>query len=216
MSFPYKTTYSCVIPICTTGIKPSQCSPIKIISDPNEFSKEVIYDLNLNDPFSKDVYLYYQSTNIGSKMVQIHNAEMDFADRNVKIGGLILGRYYNGITWYLMTERNFPRLACSYDSFCLLTKKTVGGLIDFNYQQMKNNQIFYICAESSAFQLCSNGFLVDNSAPTGGIVFVETYNGYVIDCTKLTIRWTGFMGNTNAKKLGYMSDIEGYRYAVGK
>ena len=212
---PYKISFVCVEPVCSTGIMPKHCSPIEFISDPNTFEKNIIYDLNLNDIFTKDLLKFRYTANVGSKLRLLQDSELEFTDPNVKIGGLIIGRPTMKITWYLTSKRDVPSSLCSIDDSCLHSLNTTGGFVDFNNPFMKTDQIFYICAASSEFRLCSNGFLVDSSYPHAGIVSIDTFNGYVIDGSHLAVTWKGFTGNKDAVKLGYLSDIAGYQYAVG-
>lgn len=186
------------------------------LSDPNTFNKDLLYDLNLDDPFIRTVQNYRHSSNVGSNMINLQKHEMDFAVRNVRIGGLIIGRPNLFITWYLTSRHQIPTSLCSLDDACLLSANTTDGFIDFKNPFIKNNQILHICAVSADFKMCSNGFLVDDGYPKPGIVDVDTYNDYVIDGDHLSITWTGFEWNKDALKLGYLSDIAEYKYAIGK
>lgn len=213
---PYKHSCVCVEPLCSSGIRPKQCSPVDLNSDPNSFEKKTVYDLNLNDIRAKKVVKYQYTANIGTHLRKLHDSELDFADAYVKIGGFIICKPTIRITWYLMSTQDVPTILCSMDDSCVYSMNTTGGFVDFKNPTIRKSKIFYICASSSEFRLCSNGFLVDLSNPSKGVVSIENYNGYVMDGTQLALSWRGFSGNRQAVQLGYQSDIERYNYAIGK
>jgi hypothetical protein len=81
--------------------------------------------------------------------------------------------------------------------------------------------MFYLCANVHqtrhvhSITICSDGFLIDEILPEKGVVVVESTNGYLIEGSEMTLRWSGFHGNHKAEIIGYPSDIAYYQYAVG-
>ena len=181
----------------------------------------MLYDLNLNDPFAKTIEQYKFSLNIGENLGKLHSSEMDFAARNSQIGGFLIGQVDVTIEWYLMTTRQIPNGQCTFDPSCLATKNTASGFVDFGNTRLKENGLFYLCAivhqtrHINSITVCSDGFLIDESLPEKGVVVVESTNGYLIEGSEMTLRWSGFYGNRKAEITGYPSDIAHYRYAVG-
>lgn len=120
-----------------------------------------------------------------------------------------------------MTNRQIPNGQCTLDPSCLATKNTTSGFVDFGNTRLKENGLFYLCAivhqtrHINYITVCSDGFLIDESLPEKGVVVVESTNGYLIEGSEMTLRWSGFYGNRKAEITGYPSDIVHYRYAVG-
>lgn len=77
---------------CLSGASHHTCHSINIKTDPNHYDKNVLYDLNLNDPFPKTIEQYKFSLNIGENLGKLHSSEMDFAARNSQIGGFLIGQ----------------------------------------------------------------------------------------------------------------------------
>lgn len=206
---------------CLSGASHHTCHSINIKTDPIHYDKNVLYDLNLNDPFAKTIEQYKYSINIGDNLGKLHSSEMDFAAHNSQIGGFLIGQVDVTIEWYLMTTRQIPNGRCTLDPSCLVTKKTTSGFFDFGNTRLKENGMFYLCAivpqtiNIHSITVCSDGFLIDESLPEKGVVVIESTNGYLIEGSEMTLHWSGFHGNHQAEIIGYPSDIAYYQYAVG-
>jgi hypothetical protein len=193
-------------------------------TDPNTHDKNILYDLNLNNPSTKATKQFKNSLHIGDALGRLHDSEMDFADHYAKIGGFLIGQSEVTIKWYLMKARHIPLGSCSLDHLCLVKKETASGFVDFDNQPLKENGIFYICAvvtktnnrTGQSSHICSDGFLIDESLPEEGVVAIQSENGYLIDGSEITLRWSGFHDNRKAEIIGYPSDIAYYQFAIGK
>jgi len=193
-------------------------------TDPNTYDKNVLYDLNLNNPFTKTIKQFKDSLHIGDVLGRLHDSEMDFADHYVKIGGFLIGQSEVTIQWYLMKARHVPLGRCSLDPLCLVKKETASGFVNFDNQSLKDNGIFYVCAvvtetnnrTGQSSHICSDGFLIDESLPEEGVVTIQSENGYLIDGSEMTLRWSGFHGNSKAEIIGYPSGLAYYQFAIGK
>jgi hypothetical protein len=53
---------------CLSGASHHTCHSINIKTDPNHYDKNVLYDLNLSDPFAKTIEQYRYSMNIGDNL----------------------------------------------------------------------------------------------------------------------------------------------------
>lgn len=196
----------------------NNCSVIKSLGDPNSFDKNVVYDLNMNHPFTTSLWEIAHSSNLGNKLTDLHNEEMDFANSSVRVGGFIVGRPSQKIIWYLMKKPEISGKPCSFDLNCIFIKNTTGGFIDFENPRLKFSGLLYICLEvqtSPIESYCSNGFLVDDKRPKAGVVEINSHNGFVTDGSILNVEWSGFTGNKEAVQLGYLSDLSYYLYAIG-
>jgi hypothetical protein len=204
-----------------SGASHHTCHSINIKNDPNHYDKTILYDLNLNDPFAKTIEQYKYNLNIGDNLGKLHSSEMDFAAHNSQIGGFLIGQVDVTIEWYLMTTRQIPNGRCTLDPSCLVTKNTTLGFVDFRNTRLIENGMFYLCANVHqtrhvhSITICSDGFLIDEILPEKGVVVVESTNGYLIEGSEMTLRWSGFHGNHKAEIIGYPSDIAYYQYAVG-
>ena len=221
--YTHKKLYACANAFCLFGPSHLTCVSINMTSDPNNYNKDILYDLNLNDRYAKAFQQYQYSLNIGDNLGRLHDLEMDFIDRSVRVGGFLIGQTDVMIEWYLMKVQRIPHGRCSLDPSCLTVKTTSSGFVDFDNPPLTESIVFYLCAiehqtdihNIQTKHLCSDGFLVDESSPMKGVVTIESTNGYIIEASEMTIRWSGFQGNREAAVLGYPSEIASYQYAIG-
>ncbi|XP_076106390.1 uncharacterized protein LOC143075038 [Mytilus galloprovincialis] len=211
----HHTTYICIEAICPSGNTKRTCTKSDVIDDPNIFDKMVIYDLNLQNPVMRQIKELKYSAHIGKYMSLLHNNEIDFAERNIKIGGFLLGHSDVSVKWFLTKHNNIPTTECSLDFSCLITKHTTTGFVNFNNPYLTENVMLYICAVSGVFQSCSDGFLVHDDVLKGGNVSIQSRNGYVIEGSAMNIHWSGFTGNVHAVDMGYPDAVSFYQYAIG-
>ncbi|CAG2202818.1 unnamed protein product [Mytilus edulis] len=207
--------YVCIEAFCPSGDIKRDCSRSTVIDDPNIYDKKIVYDLNLNNPAVMRILELKHSSNIGKYLTVLHDNELDFAERNVKIAGFILGVFDVSVRWFLMKNSQIPSIDCSHDSSCLFSTNTTTGFVNFDNPFLKENGILYICALTDSFQGCSDGFLVDDDIPNGGKVSIPSRNGYVIEGSSMNIQWSGFYGNSKGVDLGYPNSIAYYQYAIG-
>ena len=133
------------------------------------------------------------------------------------------------IDWFLMKSQHIP-FDCSADPNCIKTQTTTMGFTRFNPNIIQMDTFYYICAYSNTtfidrelfterlpeISLCSNGFVLDHTRPSSGIVEVINNNGYLTSLSNIRIQWHGFKDNIEATRLGYIDSIKTYTYAVGK
>jgi hypothetical protein len=86
------------------------------------------------------------SLNIGDNLGRLHDLEMDFTDRRVRVGGFILAKTDVMIEWYLMKVQNIPHGRCSLDPSCITVKHTSSGFVDFDNPPLTESGLFYLCA----------------------------------------------------------------------
>ena len=63
---------------------------------------------------------------------------------------------------------------------------------------------------------CSNGFLVDDTPPTGGELHVNDVNGYITNLHDIEVTWNGFGDTADVAALGYHDTISAYTVAIGE
>ena len=97
-------------------------------------------------------------------------------------------------------------------------------------ETIKLNTLYYICASANEsnitretftetfmkIEMCSNGFILDDTPPYGGEVHVTNLNGYINDLKDIVVSWDGFGDNSDARLLGYESTINSYSVEIGK
>ena len=169
------------------------------------------------------------SSNIGIDIAELQNHELDFGKSSSRIAGIVVYGTERNITWFLMTSKYIPT-DCLLDVNCLKTETTQTGFVMFDPNLIQLNTFYYICAYSNTTFIerelftetlqeiasCSNGFVLDNIAPTSGTVDVNNKNGYLTSTSNTLIQWGGFEDNIDARKLGYIDSIKQYTYEVGK
>ncbi|XP_063447914.1 uncharacterized protein LOC134727462 [Mytilus trossulus] len=207
--------YVCLEAFCPSGDISRVCSRSAVIDDPNIYDKKIVYDLNFNNPVVKRIAELKHSSNIGKYLTVLHDNEIDFVERNVKIAGFILGVFDVSVRWFLMKNSQIPSIDCSHDSSCLFSTNTTTGFVNFDNPYLKENGLLYICAVTDSFEGCSDGFLVDDDLLKGGQVSILSRNGYVIEGSTISIQWSGFYGNSKGVDLGYQNAIAFYQYAIG-
>ncbi|XP_076108987.1 uncharacterized protein LOC143076978 [Mytilus galloprovincialis] len=208
-------TYVCLEAFCPSEDIKRACSKSTVIDDPNIYDKNIIYDLNLNNPVIKRILELQHSSNIGKYLKVLHDNEMDFAEQNVKISGFLLGVVEVSVKWFLMKYQVIPSIDCSLDLSCLFSTDTTNGFVNFDNPYLKENGLFYICAVTDSFEGCSDGFLVDDDIPKGGKVSILSRNGYVIEGSSINIQWSGFSGNSKVIDMGYPNAVASFQYAIG-
>ncbi|VDI12754.1 Hypothetical predicted protein [Mytilus galloprovincialis] len=207
--------YVCIEAFCPSGDFKRDCSRATVIDNPNIYDKNIIYDLNLNNPVIKRIAELKHSSNIGKYLTVLHDNEMDFAEQNVTISGFLLGVFEVPVKWFLMKHQVIPSVDCSLDLSCLFSTDTTNGFVNFDNPYLKENGLLYLCAVTDSFHGCSDGFLVDDDILKGGKVSIPSRNGYVIEGSSISIHWSGFSGNSKVIDMGYPNAVASYQYAVG-
>ena len=104
------------------------------------------------------------------------------------------------------------------------------GYVKFPRNVINYEIVHYICAKASEIivkkggqietlqeiKTCSNGFIIDDTAPTGGKLYVNDKNGYITNLRNFAVMWSGFGDSTNVAALGYDNPISSYTVAIGR
>lgn len=171
------------------------------------------------------------SSNLGDQGVILHDSELDFGTIQTKVAGAMIYSTQRNITWYLMATRSIPHFGdCQRDSDCITFQSNTDGYILFENTNLVSNKLYFICAFAEEIEIhresytetftgiksCSDGFIIDNIAPSGGQIFVENTAGYLNDIFEIRISWERFIDNADVEMFGYSDSIKYYSYAIGK
>jgi len=143
--------------------------------------------------------------------------------------GAILYANQRNVTWFLMRTRHIPT-ECDMDSNCIIARTTQDGFVVFETDDVESNTRHFICAQSNVTHLyregfietleaissCSNGFVIDTTAPDPGLLHVQNYNGFLTATKDVLVYWNTFTDNIKASSFGYPSDIKEYVLMCGK
>ena len=165
---------------------------------------------------------------LGDALVQMHNEEIDFGSPDTHVVGALPSGTGRNITWFLTTTRTIPR-TCSEAPECVASKTTSEGYVYFD-EEIQANTIYYTCASAEETQIikepfseqlpavhvCSNGFIIDDTPPSGGEVHVVNFNGFLNNLHEIDIHWNGFDDNIDIDRLGYKNKINAYIVEIGK
>ena len=128
-----------------------------------------------------------------------------------------------------MTSNSVP-LDCSASPECKYSRITTEGYVELPSRKLSFDTLYYICADApeseritgghreiiSPFHACSNGFILDDTPPTGGVIHVKNVNGYINSLTVLAVTWEGFSDNIDATIFGFENNIKFYTVEIGK
>lgn len=172
-------------------------------------SKITIFDVEhkiANSPYA-DMSL---SSNIAAVFAQLEALDIDFTNKTDSITALIAGSIHDSHhVWISNSEY------CTYDdctsqaSCCLVMQEIIGNIAEFDLNNMTliHGQRYRVCATSndtdvdgenaqwtvSGFETCSDGFIVDSTPPTAGMVsFIAGGSSSSIGSTCLLVKWHGF------------------------
>ncbi|KAK3092699.1 hypothetical protein FSP39_006126 [Pinctada imbricata] len=180
-------------------------------------------------PLIDEIEKFKHSLNIGDRLKDIANEELDNAGSDITLNGFILGAGERNVTWYLMHTAHVPTNLCSNDPECLSTIETYGGLVSFGKVSYMEGTVYYICSYSKSVSivrelhtvnlpemtLCSDGVLIDSTPPSMGTVLLHTETPGYLSSNALAFSWEGFDDSHKYKDLGYPSPIAHYEYGVG-
>ena len=168
-----------------------------------------------------------QSAYIGDAISRIHTAEVDFATKESVVVGAILGGKDRKVKWYLMSSPTVPD-RCKAPK-CKAALVTSDGYVQFPASSIQYDKVYFICAVASEMHVvkgmqtevlpeikaCSNGFLVDDTLPTGGELHVNDVNGYISNLHDIEVMWNGFGDTADVSALGYHNMINAYTVEIG-
>ncbi|XP_053405466.1 uncharacterized protein LOC128558962 [Mercenaria mercenaria] len=189
-----------------------------------------VYDMDASADTWKRILEMIHSSSLGRKTAILHDAELNFGTRDTKIAAAVLYASQRNVTWYLMSARRIPAFGqCQRDTECITSQASVDGYILFQNTDIIMNNLYFICASSEAAEIyretytenvpeissCSNGFILDDTPPSGGQVYVDNTGGFVNDVSDIRITLGGFSDNIDASVLGYGENLQYYSYAIG-
>ena len=165
---------------------------------------------------------------IGDAITKIHDAEVDVANKKSVIIGAILNGKARKIKWFLTTSPTVPEKCKA--PVCKTAVTNLDGYIKIPRDVIKYDTVHYICAKASEIivrknghdetlpeiKTCSNGFIIDDSPPTGGELYVNDDNGYITNLQNVQVMWSGFGDTTNVAALGYDIPISSYTVSIGR
>ena len=226
---PHSTLFACIEGFCSSGLSSVTCVPITTSLQPNHYGKDVVYDLNSASSIIDELEELKYSENIGNKLKDVANEELDVAESTTSLSGFIQDAGQRNMTWYLMKDARIPTTDCVGDTDCLREVITDGGLVSFPYASLVDETVVYICAHSDSvtihFELhsltyqelsvCSDGVLIDDISPGAGSVFVNTDAPGYVTSNLLSASWTGFTDSAKYDIIGYPSALARYEYGIG-
>lgn len=229
-SYLHSLMYTCLEVFCISGRQEKHCVPLKIRSDPNQYPNDKVYDVHANAEFLQIIIPSLGSKYIGGKLSLLHANEVDFILPTHVVAGVLPGAGGRLISWYIMQRKRLAVNTCQGDIDCIYEDKSYKGYIVFKKVQLKEGNIFYICAKSNqtviereffkeeipAIEACSNGFFIDSKPPKPGNVTMVSNNGYITDKSEVIIYWDDFQDSDSYIKMGYLSGVAFYQYAIGK
>ncbi|OWF42246.1 Hemicentin-1 [Mizuhopecten yessoensis] len=216
--------FICLQTFCHSGSEITKCEPLQVQFHQNEFPKDIVYDIDVNSVDFSELKLLIFSSNIGEKLNNIHDNELDYSRNQLQLGAFMIGLQDRDVTWYLMTKKEIPNDACEVDINCFVYAETSEGVVSFGKLNLHEGK-YYICARSPAcnrtrqnfvehfekVEGCSDGLIIDETVPSLGSVTIHSDAGYISDSSDLFISWEGFYDNFAAHGVGMLQ----YRYAIG-
>ncbi|XP_069134697.1 uncharacterized protein [Argopecten irradians] len=224
--YPHQTLFTCVELYCPLGTSGLQCVPLTVSEDPNSFDKTALYEVDSDSDVVREIRNFIHASNLGKRLASLHEAELDFSAKPVRVGGIILGLEDRQVTWYLLKDKRNQSFTCDDNPLCVTVHQTVGGFCPFQGIVLENDIIHYICAEIEsyttpngqilpAFQTCGDGFVFDENPPEKGDVIIISQNGYITNNRHMLVHWDGFKDFHGYKDLGYPDSISRYEYSIG-
>ncbi|XP_069134844.1 uncharacterized protein [Argopecten irradians] len=225
--YPHQTLFTCVELYCPLGTSGLQCVPLTVSEDPNSFDKTALYEVDSDSDVVREIRNFIHASNLGKRLASLHEAELDFSAKPVRVGGIILGLEDRQVTWYLLKDKMNQSFTCDDNPpVCVTVHQTVGGFCPFQGIVLENEIIHYICAEIEsyttpngqilpAFQTCGDGFVFDENPPEKGDVIIISQNGYITNNRHMLVHWDGFKDFHGYKDLGYPDSISRYEYSIG-
>ncbi|XP_069118476.1 uncharacterized protein [Argopecten irradians] len=216
--------FICLHMFCPSGRTTTKCEHLKIQFHQNKFPKQIVYDIDVDSVDFSELELLVFSSNIGEKLSNIHQLELDYSPNRAELGACIVGLQDREVTWYLMITADIPSDTCDNDINCLIHATTNGGAISFGKLNLDEGK-YYVCARSAAstrtrkdfvehfekVEGCSDGFIIDETGPSMGSVTIHSNGGYLSDTSELFISWTDFHDNfASASFLQYIYAIGSY------
>ncbi|XP_067670393.1 uncharacterized protein [Haliotis asinina] len=201
----------CVRVICPSGLSDTNCQTL------NHASKQGSRLVEVDQKDIQQIEDMIDKLETGS----LPSFDVDFAESNVKLAGVMDGLEGRKSSWYLMTEPHIPN-DCEADDKCITSIDAVGSIVYFHSLQLMDHKKYYICVQSmpigqnsSRMSECGDGVIIDNVPPTKGEVLVlNQQNGFLTEEDVLVIAWSGFTDHETFFQ-DTDSGITHFTYAIG-
>ncbi|XP_052789246.1 uncharacterized protein LOC128223857 [Mya arenaria] len=221
------SSYACIKAFSVSGQLLSRCKRLAKL-DFGTYDANVVYDFDTRSESWTKIKSIIHSSDVGDMYTFLHDNELDFGTRKFRPAAAVMHANERNVSWYLMTSRHVPD-SCDTDVSCLKEKLTSDGFAIFKETDVFLDATFYMCVSSNAtvverewytesldeIKSCSDGFILDNTAPIPGNIDIQNVNGYITDIEHAVITWDSFHKETGATLLGYPEDIQHYSIGVG-
>ncbi|WAR31728.1 hypothetical protein MAR_034270 [Mya arenaria] len=221
------SSYACIKAFSVSGQLLSRCKRLAKL-DFGTYDANVVYDFDTRSESWTKIKSIIHSSDVGDMYTFLHDNELDFGTRKFRPAAAVMHANERNVSWYLMTSRHVPD-SCDTDVSCLKEKVTSDGFAIFEETDVFLDATFYMCVSSNAtvverewytesldeIRSCSDGFILDNTAPIPGNIDIQNVNRYITDIEHAVITWDSFHKETGATLLGYPEDIQHYSIGVG-
>ncbi|WAR31701.1 hypothetical protein MAR_034243 [Mya arenaria] len=221
------SSYACIKAYSVSGQLISGCEKLATL-DFGTYDANVVYDFDTRSESWTQIQSIIHSSDVGDMYTYLHDNELDFGTSKLRPAAAVMHANERYVSWFLMTSRHVTN-DCNTDVSCLKEKVTSDGFAIFEETDVFLDATFYLCASSNAtvverewftesldeIKSCSDGFILDNTAPIPGKIEIQNVNGYITDIEHAVITWDTFIKEKGASLLGYPEDMQHYSIGVG-
>ncbi|XP_052790278.1 uncharacterized protein LOC128224473 isoform X2 [Mya arenaria] len=221
------SSYACINAYSVSGQSIRRCKKLTKL-DFGTYDATVVYDFDTGLDSWMQLQSIIHSSDAGDMYTFLHDNELDFGTSKLRPAAAVMHANERYVSWYLMTSRHVPH-DCYTDVSCLKEKITTDGFVVFEEADVFVAATFYVCAFSNKtvverelftelldeIQSCSDGFILDDTAPIPGNIHIQNVNGYLTDIEHVVITWDPFLKERGATLLGYPENIQHYVIGVG-
>ncbi|WAR31711.1 hypothetical protein MAR_034253 [Mya arenaria] len=221
------SSYACINAYSVSGQSIRRCKKLTEL-DFGTYDATVVYDFDTGLDSWMQIQSIIHSSDAGDMYTFLHDNELDFGTSKLRPAAAVMHANERYVSWYLMTSRHVPH-DCYTDVSCLKEKVTTDGFAVFEEADVFVDATFYVCAFSNKtvverelftelldeIQSCSDGFILDDTAPIPGNIHIQNVNGYLTDIEHVVITWDPFFKERGATLLGYPENIQHYAIGVG-
>ncbi|WAR31809.1 hypothetical protein MAR_034351 [Mya arenaria] len=221
------SSYACIKAYSVGGQMISSCKKLAKL-DFGTYDANVVYDFDTRSESWTQIQSIIHSSDVGNMYTFMHDIEFDFGTSKIRPAAIVMYANERNVSWYLMTSRHVPD-NCDKDVSCIKEKFTSDGFAVFEETDVFLDATFYMCVSSNKtvverewftetlgeIQSCSDGFILDDTAPIPGKMDIQNVNGFITDIEHVVITWDPFYKETGATLLGYPEDIQHYSVGVG-
>ncbi|WAR31807.1 hypothetical protein MAR_034349, partial [Mya arenaria] len=221
------SSYACIKAYSVSGQLIRSCKKLAML-DFGTYDANAVYDFDTRSESWTQIQSIIHSSNVGDMYTFLHDNELDFGTSNLRPAAAVMHANERNVSWYLMTSRHVP-YDCDTDVSCLKEMVTSDGFAIFEETDVFLHATFYLCVSSNTtvvererytesldeIKSCSDGFILDNTAPIPGKIDIQNVNGYITDIEHAVITWDTFYKEEGASLLGYPDDMQHYSIGVG-